>query len=203
VARDAHIVQSACGPSANAPAFSNIPLARSLLISPRNEEDKMKQHHRITVAAVVLAALFSIGCSATEHRRAGTSVADTSAFPVLTIVRGEPSGGEVVLVVSDDIFVERLELKASAQRDLAAVAGYLRQHPEQKLVVASAAESPSTDMTRRRAATVEAYFLKSGFDPERVRIKTADVGRPVGIAAVTAPESRQSTRAPASARNTL
>lgn len=109
-----------------------------------------------------------VGCTAHRQYRDGTLGAATPAFPELVAVHGEQSPHAVRLVVSNDIFVADTELTAGAQRDLTAIAAYLQHHPDRKLVIAPARGAPGTDLTRRREATVEAFFLKRGVDPDRV-----------------------------------
>ncbi len=170
----------------------------------------MKQRNRIAWAATCLGALLLAGCAA-SHRPREPLRADTSAFPDLTSVRGEPSNRGVVLFISADVFVDELELKTSARRDLAAVAGYLQQHPSQRLLIAGSAVSPSAathnaELARRRGATIEAFFLRSGVDPRRLEVRTTRDHRPIGrnaAASTTTDGPGRWIPAPASARSSL
>lgn len=119
----------------------------------------------LTLASVVL---LLAGCSAHRQYRDGTLGVATPSFPELVIVRGEQSPHAVRLTVSRDIFVADTELSASAQRDLNAIAAYLQRHPDRKLMIVPARSARGSDLTRRREATVEAFFLKRGVDPDRV-----------------------------------
>lgn len=154
-----------------------------------------RRRHRILSSALCLVAVSA--CASTQHHRDGTLGAATTAFPELAIVRGEHASTGVVLVLSDDLFVDELELKASAQRDLTALAGYLKQHPDQRVVIARAPGAQNTEMSRRRGAAVEAFFLKSGVDPQRVELRAAQGS------IVTTRESARSHPAPGGARNSL
>lgn len=150
---------------------------------------------RVLGTALCLAAI--TGCASTQHRRDGALGAATNAFPELAIVRGEVSNTGVLVVLSDDLFVEGLELKASAQRDLTALAGYLKQHPDRNVVITGAPGARNADLSRRRGTTVEAFFLKSGVDPQRVEMKTAPSSM------VTTREPAPPHPAPAGARSSL
>lgn len=158
----------------------------------------MKQRRTLRILSTVLLVAAVGSCAPLhQHHRDGTLGAATNAFPELAIVRGEVSSAGVVLVLSDDLFVEELELKASAQRDLAAISGYLKQHPGERVVIASAAAAGNADMRQRRGTAVEAFFLKSGVDPQRVEMRAAPGSM------VTTRESARSRPAPAGARNSL
>jgi outer membrane protein OmpA-like peptidoglycan-associated protein len=80
------------------------------------------------------------------------------------------------------------ELKESAQRDLVVILAYLREHPDQGLLIESRTESRtgttesasrSRELSLRRGTTVEAFFLRNGIDPARLRVRGLGKDEPI------------------------
>ncbi len=91
----------------------------------------------------------------------------------LTVVKSRDSERGVVLTLPDALFKSgRAELKATAQRDLLAIASYLKAHPSQHAVIESYAARGPRDLALRRGTAIETLFLRNAVDPERLEVRT-------------------------------
>jgi len=154
----------------------------------------------IAVSAAGL-AFFIGGCSA--HRKPVEAVAkaefagqqaDESAArerelgllrQELTMLQSRTSERGIVLTIPDVLFeVHKTNVKASAQRDLVAIAAYLKEHPDQKVLIEGHTDSTGTEsynheLSLRRGTIVETFFLRSGVDPERLQVRGLGEEHPI------------------------
>jgi outer membrane protein OmpA-like peptidoglycan-associated protein len=103
----------------------------------------------------------------------------------LTMIQSRESERGIVLTIPDVLFeVDKADLKASAQRDLAAIASYLKQHPDQKALIEGHTDSTGTEahnheLSLRRSTAVETFFLRNGVDPNRLEVRGLGEDHPV------------------------
>jgi outer membrane protein OmpA-like peptidoglycan-associated protein len=115
----------------------------------------------------------------------------------LTAVQSQTSERGVVLTIPDVLFeVDKAELKASAQRDLVSIAAFLKEHPDQKILIEDHTVSSGTvsnDHERfRRGTVVATFFLRKGVDPKRLEVRGLGENQP--IASSTTTPGRQQNR---------
>jgi len=103
----------------------------------------------------------------------------------LTMLQSRTSERGIVLTIPDVLFeVHKTNVKASAQRDLVAIAAYLKEHPDQKVLIEGHTDSTGTEsynheLSLRRGTVVETFFLRSGVDPERLQVRGLGEDHPI------------------------
>ncbi len=165
-----------------------------------------------TVLAVTLAAGLVLGACAPRRNidlvRAETAYREASADPTvrlyesprheLTSIQSRESDRGIVLTIPDVLFdVDKADLKVGAQRDLAAIAMYLKDRPGQKVLIEGHTDSTGTtahnhELSLRRSTAVETFFLKNGVDPERFEVR--GLGENLPIASNETSAGRQQNR---------
>jgi OOP family OmpA-OmpF porin len=116
----------------------------------------------------------------------------------LTMIQSRSTERGIVLTIPDVLFeVDRAELKPEAQRDLAAIAGYLKQRPDQTALIeghtdSTGSEAYNHELSLRRGTAVETFFLRHGVDPERLKVRGLGEDQPVASNATIA--GRQQNR---------
>jgi outer membrane protein OmpA-like peptidoglycan-associated protein len=103
----------------------------------------------------------------------------------LTLIQSRDSERGIVLTIPDVLFeVDKADLKVAAQRDLVAIATYLKDSPGQKVLIEGHTDSTGTEthnheLSLRRGTTVETFFLKQGVDPERIEVRGLGEDQPI------------------------
>lgn len=103
----------------------------------------------------------------------------------LTTIQSRTSERGLVLTIPDVLFeVDKAELKAGAQRDLAAIASYLKENPSQKALIEGHTDSTGTEahnheLSLRRGTAVETFFLRNGVDPDRLEVRGLGEDHPI------------------------
>jgi outer membrane protein OmpA-like peptidoglycan-associated protein len=116
----------------------------------------------------------------------------------LTTIQSRDSERGIVLTIPDVLFeVDKADLKASAQRDLGAIASYLRAHPDQRVLIEGHTDSTGTEaynheLSLRRGTAVETFFLRYGVGPERLQVRGLGEDRPIASNATSS--GRQQNR---------
>jgi outer membrane protein OmpA-like peptidoglycan-associated protein len=116
----------------------------------------------------------------------------------LTMIQSRTSERGIVLTIPDVLFeVDKADLKASAQRDLVAIAAYLKEYPDQKVLIEGHTDSTGTEaynheLSLRRGTAVETFFLRNGVDPQRLQVRGLGEDHPIASNATTS--GRQQNR---------
>jgi outer membrane protein OmpA-like peptidoglycan-associated protein len=116
----------------------------------------------------------------------------------LTLIQSRQSERGIVLTIPDVLFqVDKADLKVEAQRDLTAIAAYLKERPDQKVLIEGHTDSTGTEaynheLSLRRGTTVETFFLRRGVDPDRLEVRGLGEDHPVASNATIA--GRQQNR---------
>lgn len=103
----------------------------------------------------------------------------------LTMIQSRSTERGIVLTIPDVLFeVDKAELKTNAQRDLAAIAAYLKEQPAQKVLIEGHTDSTGTEtynheLSLRRSTAVETFFLRNGVDPKLLEVRGLGEDQPI------------------------
>lgn len=169
---------------------------------------------RAAAAIILVSACWMAGCSGHKPVAAVKQASEISAPEYaqrtrerelailqqqLTTIESKTTERGIVLTIPDVLFEgNRADLKASAQRDLVAIATYLKERPGQKTLIeghtdSTGTESHNQELSLRRGTAVETFFLRHGVDPNQVDVRGLGEDDPVASNA-TATGRRQNRR---------
>jgi OmpA-OmpF porin, OOP family len=147
----------------------------------------------LVLSGIVIGLLIT-GCSARRQPVAMAQFTVTQADfrEALTVVESRSSDRGLILTMPDALFErEQAALKVTAQHDLTLIASYLKQHPDQRVLIEGYTDSTGTeahnrDLSLRRGTAVETVFLRNGVDPHRLRVHGLGEEHPIASNATAA-----------------
>jgi outer membrane protein OmpA-like peptidoglycan-associated protein len=167
----------------------------------------MERRKSLAIVMCTLGLASTIAACGTRARTTATLATVDLAVPrsapadhffALTTMESRRSERGTVLTIPGVLFeADRAELKTGPQRDLAALAAYLKKHPRQGVLIEGHTDSIGTadhnhELSLLRGTAVETFLLRNGVDPERIEVRGFGADRP--IATNDTAEGRQQNR---------